>query len=108
ELDPASVAARSAAQQAARAWTDVNIDRNGLAAIVAPDLNGYAVAAAAGYPSLTVPSGYAGREPHGITFAGKAFSEAQLLALAYDYEQATHLRKPATRVNSELRHFCPD
>jgi amidase len=107
DVDPVVLAARTAAQQAAKNWIDTMLDQNGLAAIVAPDLNGYAVAAAAGYPSITVPSGYSGRAPHGITFGGKAFSEAQLLALAYDYEQATRLRKSPTRVNSELRQFCP-
>lgn len=51
--------------------------------------------------------GYVGQAPHGIAFAGKAFSEARLLALAYAYEQATKLRRPATALNPQLAEFCP-
>jgi amidase len=38
--------------------------------------------------------GYALGLPLGITFMGKAWSEATLLKLAYAYEQATKLRVP--------------
>ena len=64
--------------------------------------------AAAGYPDLTVPMGYVGQVPHGLSFAGKAFTEARLLALAYAYEQATLLRQPATVLNPQLAAFCPN
>jgi amidase len=50
--------------------------------------------AVAGYPAITVPMGYASGLPLGITFMGKAWSEATLLKLAYAYEQATKLRVP--------------
>ncbi|WP_127530631.1 amidase family protein [Paenibacillus kobensis] len=63
------------------------------------------IAARAGYPLVTVPAGYAddGRMssggyvtdgPYGITFAGTAFSEPALIALAYGFEQATKHRFP--------------
>ena len=50
--------------------------------------------AVAGYPAITVPMGYALGLPLGVTFMGKAWSEATLLKLAYAYEQATKLRVP--------------
>jgi amidase len=48
--------------------------------------------AVAGYPAITVPMGYARGLPLGITFMGRAWSEARLLALAYAYEQAAKAR----------------
>ena len=50
--------------------------------------------AVAGYPAITVPMGYAFGLPLGITFMGKAWSEATLLKLAYAFEQATKVRVP--------------
>ena len=50
--------------------------------------------AVAGYPAVTVPAGYAFGVPVGVSFMGRAFSEAKLLSLAYSYEQATKIRKP--------------
>ena len=48
--------------------------------------------AVAGYPAITVPMGYARGLPVGITFMGRAWSEATLLKLAYAYEQAAQVR----------------
>ena len=49
--------------------------------------------APAGYPALTVPSGYAeDGTPMGIVFVGGFLSEPQLLAVGYAYEQATQAR----------------
>ncbi|HET9578334.1 MAG TPA: amidase [Usitatibacter sp.] len=51
--------------------------------------------AVAGYPHLTVPAGFAGRLPVGISFFGPAFSDARLLAIGHAFEQATaHRRAP--------------
>lgn len=66
------------------------------------DLNGHfeyfvgssTAAAVAGYPDITVPAGYDAGLPLGITFIGPRWGEPQLLGLAYDYEQATHVRVP--------------
>ncbi|SDW23717.1 amidase [Alicyclobacillus hesperidum] len=56
---------------------------------------GAAIAAKAGYPSITVPAGYtSGGKPVGLTLTSGAFSEWKLLQLAYDYEQATGHRRP--------------
>jgi amidase len=51
-------------------------------------------AAVAGYPSITVPAGYAFGQPVGISFIGRAWSEPMLIKLAYAYEQATKHRRP--------------
>ncbi len=51
-------------------------------------------AAAAGYPSLTVPAGFVHGLPVGLTFFGRAWSEPVLLKLAYAFEQATKHRRP--------------
>ena len=53
-------------------------------------------AAVAGYPHVTVPMGQVRGLPVGLSFFGRAWSEARLLALAYAYEQASHARKPPT------------
>ncbi|MDC9826278.1 amidase [Devosia sp. ZB163] len=47
----------------------------------------------AGLPGVTVPAGqYTNGAPFALIFVGKMWSEAELLAFAYDYEQATHHR----------------
>jgi amidase len=51
-------------------------------------------AAVAGYPNITVPAGYVGELPVGMSFIGRAWSEAHLISLAYAYEQATKHRRP--------------
>ncbi|MFI5168366.1 MAG: amidase [Thermoanaerobaculales bacterium] len=51
-------------------------------------------AAVSGYPSVTVPVGYAFGLPVGITFIGRAWDERTLVRLAYALEQATKHRRP--------------
>jgi amidase len=51
-------------------------------------------AAVAGYPSITVPAGFAFGLPVGISFMGRAWSEPVLIRLAYSYEQAARIRQP--------------
>lgn len=50
-------------------------------------------AAVAGYPSITVPAGFAQDLPIGISFFGRAYSENILLRLAYSFEQTTKARR---------------
>ncbi len=52
------------------------------------------VPAVAGYPHVTVPMGFAYGLPVGLSFFGRAWSEAKLLKFAYAFEQATKHRKP--------------
>ena len=53
-----------------------------------------------GLPGVTVPAGQYSRNkaPFGIIFIGRQWSEASLLAYAYDYEQATQRRIKAALV----------
>lgn len=51
------------------------------------------LAAVAGYPSITVPAARFFGLPVGISFFGRAWSEAQLLGLAADFEGRTHARR---------------
>jgi amidase len=49
-------------------------------------------AAMAGYPHITVPMGTVMELPVGISFVGGAYTEPQLLGMAYAYEQASGKR----------------
>jgi len=85
------------------AGTDDDFD-----AILFPRNQGAGAPAKAGYPSITVPGGFAPNvvvpafptgftpepAPFGVTFSGRAFSEPRLIAIAYAFEQATHHRVP--------------
>ncbi|EZH65115.1 hypothetical protein DH09_15825 [Bacillaceae bacterium JMAK1] len=74
-----------------------NVMKNhALDAIVFPSAAGFAAAARAGLPSISVPAGYkANGQPFGITFTGPMFQERALIELAFGYEQATqHRKKP--------------
>jgi amidase len=51
-------------------------------------------AAAAGYPHITVPMGYAFGLPAGLSLFAGAWQEGVLIRLAYAYEQASRLRRP--------------
>ena len=96
-------ASAQATIQSSRATIDATLLADDLDAIVAPG-NTYAnVSAAAGYPTVIVPAGYArGRNPFGLSFLADAFSEPELISFAYDYEQATKLRVPPTVLNEKL------
>ncbi|MGH2729524.1 MAG: amidase family protein [Actinomycetota bacterium] len=103
--EPTAIANRTAAIQGARAAIDATLIANDLDAIVVVPGNAYAnVSASAGYPTVIVPAGYTGdgRRPLGLSFLASAYDEPQLISYAYDYEQATHRRVPATEVNVEL------
>jgi amidase len=50
-------------------------------------------AAVAGYPTITLPAGWINGLPVGISFIGKAWSEPELIKLAYGLERALGMRK---------------
>ena len=105
---------------AAAQGIDATIARHRLDAIVAPTqgpawlidlVNGDAgnggsftsPAAIAGYPHVTVPMGFVRGLPVGLSFVGRAWSEARLLALAYAFEQAGPARrKPMFAATADL------
>ena len=85
------------------------LDSNKLDALLAPSMSpawltdhvlgdhfvgaGYGMAAVAGTPSITIPAGETFGLPVGVTLMGRAYSEGELIALAYALEQATKARK---------------
>jgi amidase len=57
-------------------------------------------AAVAGYPHITVPCGLVHGLPCGLSFVGSAWSEGPLIAMAFDYEQASLQRRTPTYAKS--------
>jgi amidase len=57
---------------------------------------GTGISATAGYPHITLPMGFIRGLPVGLSFFGRAWSEATLIKLAFAYEQASRMRRPPT------------
>jgi amidase len=80
---------------------DPYMDAHKLDAVLFPGTAGAGIAAKAGYPSVLVPAGFISGVgkldtpdyPLGATFAGRAWSEAKLLRIAYAFEQLTLARR---------------
>jgi amidase len=52
-----------------------------------------------GFPGIVVPMGFGPQGlPMTISFMGRPYDEGKLIGYAYDYEQATHLRRPSPLV----------
>ena len=87
--DPTYVAARNNATGTAQAGIDGALSADNLDAIVAPHLTNSTGPAVAGYPNFSMPVGIrsSGR-PAGMLMYSTALHEAQLIAMAYDLEQA--------------------
>ena len=61
-----------------------------------------------GVPAVVVPAGfYASGLPFGLEFAGRPWTDGDLLAIAYAWEQSTRLRKPPTLVEQGLLAVTP-
>jgi amidase len=120
--DPDCIAARAEATSIAQAAINSTLAANNLDAIIAPtngpawltdpvngDLGGdfstfvgsSTPAAVAGYADITVPAGFAGHLPIGVTFIGDRWDEPNLIGLAYAFEQASHVRVPPTFLATE-------
>jgi len=113
-LDPVAATARAEAGRLARAALDGPLASHGLDAIVSLTANPAGLtdyllgdhdvfhtsgpAAVAGYPAISVPAGQVSGLPVGLTFAGPAWSEPRLIALAHSFEQAAGaLPRPSLR-----------
>jgi amidase len=99
----------------ARSAIDDLMKEHGLSAISGPSwctdlvngdhFSGYGFstpAAISGYPHLTVPLGMVQGLPVGLSFFGTAYSEPELLRVAYAYEQASKNRVAPTFRRSSL------
>ena len=110
--DPAYVTARRDATRIAREAIDSTLAAHHLDAVIAPTnspawrttlgqgddfvLGSSSPSAISGYPSVTVPAGYSGPLPVGVSFIGGRWAEPRLLSLAYAWEQATGVRRKPT------------
>jgi amidase len=108
--DPDYLAQRAAATGAARQSIDQTLADLHLDAIAAPTnspawvtalgqgdafvFGSSGPAAVAGYPNISVPMGFSGELPVGVSFFASRFQEPKLIALAFAFEQATHARRP--------------
>jgi amidase len=92
--DPTYTAARNHATTVARAGIDGAMMGDDLDAIVAPHLTNSTGPAVAGYPNFSMPVGIrsSGR-PAGMLMYSTFLHEPQLLAMAYDLEQALRARQ---------------
>jgi amidase len=108
--DPTYAAQRTSIRSLAQRSIDETLAANRLDAIVAAtnspawlttlgegdafSVGSSSPAAVSGYPDVTVPAGFAGPLPVGLTFIGSKYGEAKLLKLAYAFEQGTQVRRP--------------
>jgi Asp-tRNA(Asn)/Glu-tRNA(Gln) amidotransferase A subunit family amidase len=61
-----------------------------------------------GVPAVVVPAGfYASGLPFGLEFSARPWKDGDLLAIAYAWEQATHLQKPPALVEHGLLAVTP-
>ena len=113
--DPACTESRATANAVARAAITETLAANDLDAILGPtngpawktdpvngDLGGdfstfvgsSSPSAITGWASITIPAGYAGPLPIGVSFIAGRWDEPKLIGYAYDLEQATDVRIP--------------
>ena len=108
--DPVYLDALATSKRIAQAAIDDALAAHDLDALIAPTngpawktdhVNGdhfsvgsSSFAAISGYANVTVPAGFVSGLPVGLSFIGGAFSERQLIELAYAFEQATEARQP--------------
>ncbi len=110
--DPRYQQARQTATTSARLSIDVTLARYDLDAIVAPtnspawlttlgegdafEFGSSSPAAVSGYPNVTVPMGYVGLLPIGMSVFASGGQDSTVLGLAYAWEQATQVRRAPT------------
>ena len=99
-----------------RAAVEALLDEHDLTALIYPTIRQTArpigqgqpgsncsLSAISGLPAITVPAGYAADGmPVGLEMIGREFAEADLIRLAYAYEQATRHRRPPESTPSQI------
>ena len=107
-LDTDEYRERVAKRDTLRAAIEALLDEHDLSALIYPTIRRTArpigegqpgtnrsLSAISGLPAITVPAGYAADGmPVGLEMIGREFAEADLIRLAYAYEQATLHRRP--------------
>ena len=88
-------------RESARQSIDGALAEGNAEAIITPGNAHANIGAAAGYPTVIQPLGYTngGKDPFGLGFMGRAYSEPQLLGFAYAFEQDAHARVTPDTVN---------
>ncbi len=110
--DPRYQRARETATRSAQRGIDITLARYDLDAIVAPtnspawkttlgegdafEFGSSSPAAVSGYPNVSVPMGYVGPLPIGMSVFAGAGEDATVLGLAFAWEQATQVRRAPT------------
>jgi amidase len=63
---------------------------------------------AAGWPSITVPAGYAGEVPIGVSFMAREWEEPKLIRCTFAFEQHTRARHAPTFLDGYgVKDFIP-
>ena len=88
----------------AQTLVDATLAADDLDALVAVGASNANLGAAAGYPTVITPMGYAGdTQPVGLAFTGTAYSEAKLLSYAYAFERTGTWRVSPVKFNPDVR-----
>jgi len=108
--DDAYLYALAESKRISQTVIDAALKANSLDAIIAPanspawltdhvngdvgfGLSSSSYAAVSGYPSVTVPAGFVQDLPIGVSFIAGAYSDKQLIEMAYAFEQASKARR---------------
>ncbi|HEX5993466.1 MAG TPA: amidase family protein [Thermomicrobiales bacterium] len=82
-------------RQQARDYLTGLLDADELDVLVGIDTLQSLIYPFAGFPAIAVPAGlYPGGAPFSVTFIGRSRADAELIGIAYAYEQASRLRVP--------------
>jgi amidase len=108
--DPAYLGALERSRRIARDGIDNALKSHDLDVLIAPSngpawmtdhvnsdhfsIGSSSLAAVSGYANVTVPAGFIFGLPIGLSFIGPAYSEMELIRIAYAFEQASKARKP--------------
>ena len=91
-------------RQQARAYLTVLLDGNDLDALAGIDTLQSMIYPFAGFPAIAVPAGISPwGAPFAVTFIGRARADAELLGMAYAFEQVSRFRVPPDLPSAAVR-----